>query len=166
MAVVSVQARFATDPERVWGLLQRVDTLLHVAAPLVTFRPVTPAQFPREWRAGTWRVAMRAFGVLPLGRQDVVIEYPAQHPAAPAGARLLRDNGTGQLVRRWDHWVFVAPAADRGTAYTDRVEIEAGLLTPGVWLFAALFYRWRQHRWRALLLARRPGRQPSGPDGA
>jgi len=35
--------------------------------------------------------------------------------------------------------------------YTDHVDISAGLLTPGVWLFASLFYRARQQRWKRLL---------------
>ncbi|MBN8607821.1 MAG: hypothetical protein J0L81_12970 [Caulobacterales bacterium] len=38
-----------------------------------------------------------------------------------------------------------------GALYRDRVRVEAGLLTPGVWMFAALFFRWRQMRWRALV---------------
>jgi hypothetical protein len=40
----------------------------------------------------------------------------------------------------------------------DEVDIAAGHMTPIVWAFAQVFYRHRQHRWRALartLLARR-----------
>jgi len=36
-------------------------------------------------------------------------------------------------------------------SYTDEIEIQAGWLTPGIWLFAQLFYRHRQRRWKALL---------------
>jgi len=35
--------------------------------------------------------------------------------------------------------------------YTDRVEISAGLLIPGVLLFESLLYRARQRRWKRLL---------------
>lgn len=36
-------------------------------------------------------------------------------------------------------------------SYTDEIEIQAGWLTPVIWLFAHVFYRHRQRRWKALL---------------
>ncbi len=51
-------------------------------------------------------------------------------------------------MRRWDHWIFVA-AEGGGTRYTDRVNVEAGLLTPFIWRFARVFYGHRQRRLRA-----------------
>ncbi|MFO7859839.1 MAG: hypothetical protein R6U41_01320 [Desulfosalsimonas sp.] len=35
--------------------------------------------------------------------------------------------------------------------YTDKIEISAGLLSPLIWLFAHVFYRHRQRRWKLLL---------------
>ena len=46
--------------------------------------------------------------------------------------------------------IEVAPRADGRTDYRDTVEIHAGLGTLPAWLFAQLFYRHRQRRWRAL----------------
>jgi hypothetical protein len=54
------------------------------------------------------------------------------------------------LVPVWRHDIQVLPAAPDRTLYCDEVVLRAGLLTPGVWLFAQLFHRWRQHRWRRL----------------
>ena len=53
-------------------------------------------------------------------------------------------------VERWDHLITIAPDGPSRTRYRDTVDIEAGLLTPFVWLFAQFFYRHRQRRWRAL----------------
>jgi hypothetical protein len=44
---------------------------------------------------------------------------------------------------------FVAAPLSR-----DTVEVRAGVLTPFIWLFAQLFYRHRQRRWRALVARR------------
>jgi len=151
MAIARIDTRLDAEPDQVWALLQRADTLTHIARPLVVFRPVDPPQLPEIWSAGEYIVSMWIFGVLPFGRQTVGIEFHDSHPEAPVGARLLRDNGSGQMIRLWDHWIFVSRHPEGGTAYTDRVEIRAGLLTPGVWLFASVFYRWRQTRWRAML---------------
>jgi hypothetical protein len=41
-------------------------------------------------------------------------------------------------------------AAVGGTLYRDQVTIQAGMFTPFIWLFAQLFYRHRQRRWRQL----------------
>ena len=63
----------------------------------------------------------------------------------------MRDNGRGDLAKRWDHRITIEGTDQGTTQYTDRVEVEAGLLTPGVWAFAQLFYRYRQARWRRLV---------------
>jgi hypothetical protein len=63
----------------------------------------------------------------------------------------VRDNGHGDLPRKWDHRITLVPQPGGGTLYTDRVEVGAGVLTPFVWLFAGMFYRHRQRRWRRLV---------------
>ena len=118
--------------------------LQHIAAPLVRFVPEQelPAEIPNE---GTFRVRMYLFGVIPLGWQAIVVSFP-EH----AGGFCLRDNGYSPLISRWDHVITIEPAEGR-TLYRDRVAIEAGALTPLVWLFAQVFYRHRQRRWRELV---------------
>ena len=90
---------------------------------------------------------MWLFGVAPVGWQAIVISFPE-----PEGnTRFVRDNGYGPLIARWDHWIEIAPGAEPDTTrYTDRVIIEAGLLTPIITAFARFFYGHRQKRWRAL----------------
>lgn len=133
--------------ERVWKEVNRPDLLRYVAWPLLTFEPVEPAAFPERWAEREYRIRMRAFGLVPLGWQVIGIERPA--PGGPA--RRLRDDGRGTLARRWDHLITVEPAGPGRTRYTDRVEIEAGLLTPFVGVFAWGFYAHRQRRWRRLV---------------
>jgi len=41
-------------------------------------------------------------------------------------------------------------------SYTDEVEIEAGVFTPLVWLYANLLYRYRQLRWKVLISKQAP----------
>lgn len=83
----------------------------------------------------------------------------------PVGAiRRLRDNGRSLLIQRWDHLITVEPDGSRRTRYTDRIEIEAGWLTPLVWAFAQVFYAHRQRRWRRLAASgfRNEGARRSG----
>jgi ligand-binding SRPBCC domain-containing protein len=146
MATVELSTRLECAPEDVWERVRTAAVLMHVAAPLIRFVPKASSPFPRVWAPGEYRAWMRLFGVLPIGWQAVVISEPA-----PDGeTRFIRDNGYGPLVRRWDHWITIAPDVNGTTRYTDRVEIEAGLLTPLIVTFARVFYAHRQRRWRAL----------------
>lgn len=131
--------------EIAWGYVQRSDLLDYIAAPLIRFRP-RAGSFPARWEPGEYPATMYLFGVVPIGRQTIGIEFPEP----PEGTFVLRDNGHGTLIRKWDHWIFIE-ANGRGTRYTDRVDIEAGVLTPFVAAFARLFYGHRQRRWKRLV---------------
>jgi hypothetical protein len=143
---VALSTRLDCTPDEAWERVRTSPLLLHVAAPLIRFTPKSGQAFPAIWQPGDYRAGMRLFGLVPLGWQAVVISEPA-----PEGTtRFIRDNGYGPLIRRWDHWIAIAPDEGGATRYTDRVEIEAGLLTPLVAAFARVFYAHRQRRWRAL----------------
>ncbi|MGY1695442.1 MULTISPECIES: hypothetical protein [unclassified Geodermatophilus] len=121
--------------------------LRYVSWPLIVFDAVVPPELPATWKPGDHLVRMRLFGVVPLGRQTISISFPV---AAP-GQVLLRDDGSGQLLRRWDHLITIEPgSAPTRARYTDRIDVEAGRLTLVAWAWAHVLYRWRQHRWRRL----------------
>jgi hypothetical protein len=54
------------------------------------------------------------------------------------------------LCRQWDHLIQVRESEDGRTLYSDSIEIDAGMLTLPVWLFANWFYRHRQNRWKMI----------------
>jgi hypothetical protein len=62
----------------------------------------------------------------------------------------IQSRESDPIVRRWDHRIRVQEISDCRAHYSDEIEIDAGILTPVVWLFAAGFYRHRQRRWRAI----------------
>ena len=90
---------------------------------------------------------MKIFGWFSFGKHWIVISKPQ----AENGPYHIRDNGYGDHIKKWDHWINIQDALDEKTLYTDQVDIEAGLLTPVVWLFSQVFYRYRQRRWRELV---------------
>ena len=132
--------------EQVWTHLQTPTLLRHVCHPLLAFQPIDPPHWPDQWAERDYAVSMKAFGLMPLGRQDIRIrkDAPSDWP------RTVRDDGRGTLVQRWDHLIEIAPLGESRTRYRDTVDVEAGVLTPFVWAYAAVFYRHRQARWRRL----------------
>ncbi|MCE2843225.1 MAG: hypothetical protein ACK44O_05930 [Novosphingobium sp.] len=147
MRTVELSTYLDAPPEQVWDHVQTSRLLHYVARGMIRFVPAG-APFPERWTAGEYRTWMWLFGIIPLGWQAIGIELPPQEP----GRHVVRDNGHGPLIRRWDHWIEIT-AEEEGTRYVDRVHIEAGLLTPLIWAFARLFYAHRQRRWRKLVAA-------------
>lgn len=141
---VAVSTRLDCSYERAVAEVLSPRLLRFVAWPLVRFEPLDPPHFPVRWEQGTYWVGLKILGVLPFPRQAVVISCP---PVDRGFA--LRDAGHSSLIPRWDHRILITPE-DNGVRYRDEVDIGAGLLTPLVWLFAQLFYRHRQRRWRTL----------------
>ncbi len=143
--VVRVTTLLDCRPERAWEEVQKPNLMRYVAAPLIHFEAVNPPELPERWKEGEYLVRLKLFGVLSLGTQWIGIEFPPDH--TPGVSYQMRDNGHGQLMRVWDHLITIEPTPDGRTRYTDRVEVNAGLLTPLAWVFARLFYRHRQRRW-------------------
>ncbi|MEO0930712.1 MAG: hypothetical protein AAFY14_08680 [Pseudomonadota bacterium] len=144
--VVTISTFLAAPPTRILEEVNKTRLLLFVTHPIMRFTPVDPPILPESWAPGDFIVRMHFFGILPLGRQTIGLSMP---PMAD-DVRYIRDNGHSKLIRRWDHLISIAPE-DGGTRYTDRVEIDAGVLTPFVVAFAHMFYRHRQRRWRQLV---------------
>jgi hypothetical protein len=161
----TVSTTLAAPPDRIWRALQNPATLAYVAAPFVAFEPIEPATFSDRWDETDYRVLMRLFGVVPLGEQTIRISTRRGVDARGDRYYHLRDDGTGQLVSTWDHLITLQELPDGRTRYTDDVTVEAGPLTPLVWLFAVGFYRHRQRRWRRLVARRRPSTPRSGEAG-
>ena len=144
------------SPRAVWEAVQRVDTLVAVARPLLVFRPVPGQTLPEQWPVGV-PVPMRlwAFGAVPLGRHTLLVE------SADDEAMTVQTRERSPLLRRWDHRITVAPAGSGRALYADTVEVDAGPLTPAVALVARLFFRHRHRRWQALARTLVSGARPS-----
>ena len=88
---------------------------------------------------------MFAFHFLPIGKQIIGIEFPQK-----SDDWVLKDNGSGSLIKTWDHLIFLE-SEGVGTRYTDEVSIDAGLFTLPIYIYAFIFYSYRQMRWRKLV---------------
>jgi len=109
----------------------------------VVVRPMAGETLPERWPAGqTVRCRSYLFGLIPLGTHVVHLER------IDPSAREIQSREFDPLISRWDHLVRIRPMTEGRCRYSDEIEIEAGWLTPLVWLFALGFYRHRQRRWR------------------
>lgn len=141
---VHVESTLPCDAEDAWSEVQTSRLLEEVASPIVTFRPAKGDDaIPAKWEnLETAVVRPRLFGVIPWGTRSMTFER------VDSRRRTIQTREHDALVARWDHRIQVRPLADGRCQYTDEIEINAGLLTPLVWLFAQCFYRHRQRRWQ------------------
>src|SRR5436309_3564589 len=102
---VQVATKIACPPERVWSEILTTRLLRYVCSPLVTFQPLTPKDFPTEWSDGDYLVGMRLFGLVPFGQQHIVIS----RSSPTANSYMIRDNGYGDVISRWDHRITIRP---------------------------------------------------------
>lgn len=137
--------------------LQTTALFRHITAPLLRFGTMQ-GPWPAHWPLGDTELRFALFGLVPMGRQTARISVHACD-GIPRAWPLLRDNGTGQLMRAWDHRITVhslpgTPGTPERTCYTDEVFVRARhlpwLMTPLSAAFAWVFYLHRQRRWRQL----------------
>jgi hypothetical protein len=76
--------------------------------------------------------------------------------------RELITDERGGLVEQWKHVRKVEPISASRSQYTDEIEIRTCYLTPLLWAFAYIFYRYRQMRCRELARLLADTKLPSG----
>jgi hypothetical protein len=135
---------FPASADRVWEVLLRPDTLAYIARGMMTFEVV---EWPAEIAAGA--VAKLKVRTLKTPAMDYEIRVKTFDPEAHESVT----EEHGGMVKRWLHRITVEPLGPDRCLYTDRIDIDAGLLTPAVWAYAQVFYRVRQRRWLDLLAA-------------
>lgn len=128
-----------------WEELQKTSSLMYVASPILIFKSQDGKELPEKWEVEK-RYALRisAFGIVPLGKHYIVVKR------IDSNRKEIFTNESGALTKTWDHLVRVEKIDEETVRYADEIEIKAGLLTIFIWLFAHIFYRHRQRKWKRL----------------
>lgn len=147
--IVNIETEFNCSYETVVEKVNMSVTLDYIAFPLMVFKPIHPESYPKIWDNGNYQVNMKLLNTIPFGKQFIVIEKIKEHDPYEF---ILRDNGTGDFIERWDHWILIKRTNENNvTRYIDRIDIKAGILTIFIWIYGNIFYRWRQYRWKKLI---------------
>lgn len=147
--IANIETTFKCNFETVVKNLNKSSTHKYISSPMLTFTPTNTKDYSGNWVDGEVKVRMKLFDRISIGKQVFRIQKIQENHK---DEYIIRDNGYGELAHRWDHWVFVRKTGkENKTTYIDRIEVKAGILTIFVWLFANIFYRWRQFRWKKLI---------------
>ena len=142
-------------PDAAWGMLTDPRALQQLYSPVMTVTPLEPGGFPAELTEGEHEVAVRAFGMLPMGTQIINVHFLQRS----GGVRMLRDTGPTTsgllgLITTWEHSMAVSPLPDGRTRYRDRLRFTAGPLGLVFWPILWGVWQWRASRIQALAATR------------
>ncbi len=122
-------SRLEAPAPAVWAAVLQTGTFAYVAGPLLRFPAAELAE--ARWMPGLeLEGRLLLFGFIPLGRHRIRIAEVDE------AQRRLRTDESSRLLRRWEHEIVVEPVDAGSCRYTDRLTVDAGVLTGPVSLFA------------------------------
>lgn len=144
--IATISTYFDCTADELWDKIIEPGSLQFVAAPILSFIPKNNADFSNTWEIDKpYPLKLRLFSFIPLGTHTIRLVKIDKR------SKMIQSREKGLLAPVWNHDIQFEEIEPVKVKYTDRIEIKAGLLTPIVWVFANLFYRHRQRRWRVLL---------------
>ena len=158
-ASVRVSTILPEPASRIWELLLLKDSFLYITHGLMSYTDTD--QWPDNTvhrRDDLVRPALNLFGLGPSSPHKVRVVRVDEAQGE------IETEESGGLVQVWNHRMQINPVSKIACRYTDCIEIQAGLLTPLVWLFAVGFYRYRHRRWRLWLRVSNAADEVAGPD--
>lgn len=127
-----------------WELLKRRDTFLFITGGAMGYRG--SEAWPEILMTPGMRVetVVSPLGILPGSSHSIHIVHVDEEDMR------IETEESGGFIQVWNHSMKIEPESESRCRYSDRIELHAGTLTSIIWLFASLFYRYRQGRWRRL----------------
>jgi hypothetical protein len=137
--IIKVTSIFPASREKIFAKLQEIETLRYICSPLATFTPLGDSH---KWQAGAvFRFDLTAcrlkFGVHTINVKRFDMDKILTHEY-------------NKNVPVWNHIITLEKCGENHTKYSDIVEVRAGWKTLFIWLWANVFYRHRQRKWREL----------------
>jgi len=141
-----ISTRLACTEAELWQKIIEPRSLQFVASPILSFVPAEAGALDGEWQVGRpYSLKLYFMKLIPLGRHTI------QLVKIDKERNIISSRESGMLAPVWNHNISFRALAPGVVSYTDEIEIRAGWLTPFIWLFAHVFYRHRQRRWKMLL---------------
>lgn len=139
-----VRTQLAIPADKAWDLVKRSQTLVYICKGLLGFEG--SHLFPGKWREGDIiDTRLKLFGMIPAWRHSLRFILVSDE------SMIIATEEKGGIVQGWNHEIKFEVSDEISCIYTDTVEINAGMLSPLIWLFAKVLYKYRQYRWKSLI---------------
>lgn len=147
---VKISSQFSCTGEELWQMIAEPSSLEFVSSPILRFEPQNEGDLAGEWQLNKpYILQLYLLKFIPLGEHRITLIK------IDKDANYIISQENGKLAKVWNHGIALREVEPGKVHYTDEIEIQAGWLTPAIWLFAHLFYRHRHRRWKILLKSER-----------
>jgi len=138
--IATISTVFQENPDRISEELKKINLLKHVSAPILFFT----GEGLDSWKEGrSYTFKLKLFNCIPLGHHEIFVKN--------LGRMRLETVEKGTMAKVWNHEIRLEGSTGGHCRYTDEIEIQAGALTFFIWIFAHLFYRHRQRKWKKVI---------------
>lgn len=135
--IARATAELPISAERVFELAVKTQLQLHLSGGFFSYRDELP---PRREEGYTVATRLKLFGVVPVWKHE-------QHfRRVDPSARVILVEERGGPYRRWDHLMRIEERSTDSCRWIDEIDVEAGVFTAGVWLFARTLVNARMRR--------------------
>lgn len=143
MTIVDRSTTLSAPAPAVWEAVKTPHAFRFITRGILTMPAIRDRDLP--WQEGETVIGwVFLFGLVPFSKHRI-------HVARIDDASMtLSSQEGGSLVRRWNHDIIVTPRDEASCKYRDVIDIDAGIFTPAIAVYARWFYFMRQRRWRAL----------------
>ncbi len=137
--IAKIHTTLPQAADKVWPTLLQRDAFLYITRGMLAFRGAE--QWPEIFHEGQEvETRLLLFNFIPAWKHTLRIIRIDDDKTE------LASEEAGGLIKRWNHLKWVEKESEQSCIYTDEIDINAGLLTFFVWLYAHIFYRYRQRR--------------------
>jgi hypothetical protein len=145
--IAKISTILDTTPDKLWSRIKHPDSLIYVCKPILYFAPKNNTKLDSYWEVDkAYNLNLFLFKYIPFGSHKLTIK------SINTSSNEIVSQESGLLAKTWNHTISFKSINAKQIRYTDTLEIKSGLITIFVWIFAQIFYRHRQKKWRKLLL--------------
>jgi len=141
---IIISSTFSNSAEKIWNKLLNIETLIEICKPMVTFKSKLNEKEMKWEIKKEYVFKLFIYGFIPFGDHKIILKELDKEN------KIILSNENNKIVKIWNHLILMENVGENEVKYTDEVEIYAGIFTLFTAIWAKLFYKHRQKKWKRI----------------
>ena len=141
---ISISSILNNSTEKIWDKILNIETLIEICKPMARFKLISNENIMKWELNKEYIFKLLIYGFLPFGRHKIILEILDEKN------KIILSKEHNSIVKIWNHKILMENIEENKTKYTDEVEIYAGIFTIFVAVWAKIFYKHRQKKWKKI----------------
>jgi hypothetical protein len=141
---IIISSTLNNSTEKIWNKLLNIETLIEICKPMATFK-LKINEKEMKWEINKEYIfKLFIYGFIPFGDHKIILKKLDKEN------KIILSNEYNKIVKKWNHLIIMENLGENEIKYTDEVEIYAGIFTIFTAIWAKLFYKNRQKKWKRI----------------